>query len=176
MQFLSVKKWCSANAFPDTKQKHVYWKICKVRKIFDWLLRLRARKSEIKKNSDDVQRNVGMNIKSCMPEIIFSKKKKRFLNMRFSIIYILVQHSFFGDCFKAFLSVFYFNFSTSIIHGGRHFHSVIVNYCIVSCKISNELTEEIFNKTIYLLSQLCVKKLLRQCYGRSLSILRGLMC
>ena len=93
MQFLSVKKWCSANAFPDTKQKHVYWKICKVRKIFDWLLRLRARKSEIKKNSDDVQRNVGMNIKSCMPEIIFSKKKKKISK------YEIFNHLHFGPTF-----------------------------------------------------------------------------
>ena len=35
MQFLGVTKWCSANAFSDTKQKHFCWKICwKVRKIF----------------------------------------------------------------------------------------------------------------------------------------------
>ena len=32
--FLGVKKWCSANIFSDTKQKHVSWKICKVRKVF----------------------------------------------------------------------------------------------------------------------------------------------
>ena len=35
MQFLDVKKWCTANAFSDTKQKHVSGKICKVRKAFD---------------------------------------------------------------------------------------------------------------------------------------------
>ena len=34
MQFLGVKKYCSANVFPDTKQKHVGWKVFKVRKIF----------------------------------------------------------------------------------------------------------------------------------------------
>ena len=35
MQFLGVQKWCSANVFSDTKQeKHVCWKICKVRKVF----------------------------------------------------------------------------------------------------------------------------------------------
>ena len=33
MQFLGVKKWYSANIFSGTKQKHVCWKICKV-KIF----------------------------------------------------------------------------------------------------------------------------------------------
>ena len=30
MQFLGVQKWCSANVFPDTKQKHACWEICKV--------------------------------------------------------------------------------------------------------------------------------------------------
>ena len=35
MQFFGVKKWCSPNVFSDTKQKHVCWKICKVRKVFD---------------------------------------------------------------------------------------------------------------------------------------------
>ena len=33
MQFLGVKKWCSANVFSDTKQKHLCWKICKVKKV-----------------------------------------------------------------------------------------------------------------------------------------------
>ena len=66
MQFLGVKKWCSANISSDTKQKHVCWKICKVRKVFGCAagayyfqcqvllfsmlaLRLSTRKSEIKK-------------------------------------------------------------------------------------------------------------------------------
>ena len=31
---LGFKKWCSENIFSDTKQKHVCWKICKVRKFF----------------------------------------------------------------------------------------------------------------------------------------------
>ena len=31
--FMSVKKWCSANVFSDTKQKHVCLKMCKVRKV-----------------------------------------------------------------------------------------------------------------------------------------------
>ena len=34
MQFLGVKKYCSANVFPDTKQKHVDWKVFKVRMVF----------------------------------------------------------------------------------------------------------------------------------------------
>ena len=34
VQFLGVKKYCSANIFSDTKQKHVYWKICKARNVF----------------------------------------------------------------------------------------------------------------------------------------------
>ena len=32
---LGVKNWCSANVFSDTEQKHICWKICKVRKAFD---------------------------------------------------------------------------------------------------------------------------------------------
>ena len=30
MRFLSVKKWCSANVFSNTRQRDVCWKICKV--------------------------------------------------------------------------------------------------------------------------------------------------
>ena len=34
MRFLGVKKWCSANVISGTKQNHVSWKICQVRKGF----------------------------------------------------------------------------------------------------------------------------------------------
>ena len=34
MEFLGVQNWCSANVFSNTKQKHVCWEICKVRKVF----------------------------------------------------------------------------------------------------------------------------------------------
>ena len=43
-----------------------------------------------------------------MPEIMFSKKGA--LNIRFWIIYILVQILFFGDCFRAFYPVLFFIF------------------------------------------------------------------
>ena len=36
--FLGVRKWCSANTFPDTKQKHACWKICKLRRRFGCIL------------------------------------------------------------------------------------------------------------------------------------------
>ena len=39
IQFLGLKKWCSANVFSDTKQKHVCWKIFKVRKGFGCIVR-----------------------------------------------------------------------------------------------------------------------------------------
>ena len=32
---LGVKNRCSANVVSDTKQEHICWKICKVRKVFD---------------------------------------------------------------------------------------------------------------------------------------------
>ena len=31
-KFLGVRKWCNANDLPDIKQKHICWKICKLRK------------------------------------------------------------------------------------------------------------------------------------------------
>ena len=40
MQFLGFKKWRSANVFSDTKQKHICWKIFKVRKVFGCIARL----------------------------------------------------------------------------------------------------------------------------------------
>ena len=39
-QFLGVQKWCSANVFSNTKQKHVSWKIPKVRKVFGCVSRV----------------------------------------------------------------------------------------------------------------------------------------
>ena len=33
MQFLGVKKYCSANVFPDTKQKHVGWEVFKLERF-----------------------------------------------------------------------------------------------------------------------------------------------
>ena len=33
-KFLGVKKWSSANVFSKTKQKYVWWNICKVRKVY----------------------------------------------------------------------------------------------------------------------------------------------
>ena len=81
MQFLGVKKWCSATVFSDTKQKHssqkgfflhisfnikwvevrknseTFWakRYCKISDLFCWfllVLRLSARRSAIKKNFD----------------------------------------------------------------------------------------------------------------------------
>ena len=37
IHFLDVKKWLNANNLSDTKEKHVCWKICKVRKAFYWV-------------------------------------------------------------------------------------------------------------------------------------------
>ena len=34
LSFFSVKKWCSANVFSNTKRKNLCWKICKMRKVF----------------------------------------------------------------------------------------------------------------------------------------------
>ena len=39
MRFLDVKKWCSANAFSDTKQKNLGRKICEVREVFGCVAR-----------------------------------------------------------------------------------------------------------------------------------------
>ena len=34
IEFMSVKKWCSANVFSDTKQKHVFGKFVKSERLF----------------------------------------------------------------------------------------------------------------------------------------------
>ena len=34
---VGVKKWCCTIFFSDTKQKHVFWKICIIRKVFGFL-------------------------------------------------------------------------------------------------------------------------------------------
>ena len=67
MQFLAIKKWCSANIFSDTKQKHVWWKICKVRKVFGCVAGayyFLLENLKLKKNSHDVNWNVWTNIKT----------------------------------------------------------------------------------------------------------------
>ena len=132
MQFFSVKKWCSANVFSDTKQKHVSWKICKVRKIFDSLLGsclhfiFNVKRVEIRKMSEVFWANMFCWLWDFLLEI-WNQKKKKFdavywnmwinikklyarnnifnkiiPNMRFWIIYISVQILFLGDCFRMF--------------------------------------------------------------------------
>ena len=88
------------------KMSEVFWAklYCKMSNLF-WqsllALRLSAKKSEIKKNSDDVHSKMWTNITKlyARKKRFFSKKKN--LNMRFWIIYILVQ-IFLGDYFRAF--------------------------------------------------------------------------
>ena len=43
--------------------------------------------------------------------------------MRFWIIYILVQSSFFKDMSWLFSQIFFYNFLSSVNHGGRNFYS-----------------------------------------------------
>ena len=134
MQFLGIKKWCSANIFPDTKQKHVCWKICIVRKIFCcvsyilfslpnevsvnpvifvpffcwlWVFLLENLKS--KKLWWCPLERLGKYKKVYTRNNIF---KKGISNMRFWIIYILVQISFFfsGTTFGCFSRSFFLLF------------------------------------------------------------------
>ena len=124
MQFFGVKKWCRPNVFSNTKQKHGWWKICKVRKVFDcvsmsselrflkwvrfferncivkWVIffanfcslcnfLLENLKIKKKMMFDDVFWNVWANIK-----VLHARNnifKKIILNMRFRIIYNVVQ-------------------------------------------------------------------------------------
>ena len=82
-------------------------------------LRLSARKSEIKKNSDDVHWNVCAKIKTLYARNnIFLKKNPN---------YEILIHLNFGSNFvfwRAALGRF-FNFSSSANHCGRHFYSVL---------------------------------------------------
>ena len=125
MWFLGAKKWCSANVFSDTKQKHVCWKICKMRKVFGCASKFETFCKKIwnPKKSDDVQWNVWINIKKLsVQNNIF----KRIPNMRFWIIFTLVQILFFWrTALGRFNQCFFFNFSPSASHGGQHFYSAI---------------------------------------------------
>ena len=75
---------------------------------FCWLWDFLLENQKIRKNSDDVQWNVWTNINAL--HIRNNVFKKRILNIRFWIIYILVQISFFrtalGRFNQCFLSVF----------------------------------------------------------------------
>ena len=101
--------------FPDTKQKHVFWKICKVRKISGWLWDFLLENLKLKKNSDDVHQSVWRNRKSCVPEIIFLKKLKK--NSKYYILYHLnfgPNFVFLGTALRRFSRCFFFNFLTDI--------------------------------------------------------------
>ena len=138
MQFLGVRKCCSSNIFltPNRNmfagrllkwekilavfQEHIIFNVKwvetrKMSDLFRWLLlplRLSAGKSGIERNSDDVQQNLWT--KAVCP--------KRITNMRFWIIYILVQCSFFWR--TALGPVFVLvNFSLSANHGSWHYYS-----------------------------------------------------
>ena len=138
MQFLGVRKWCSSKIFltPNRNmfdgrslkwekilavfQEHIIFNVKwvetrKMSDLFRWLLlplRLSAGKSGIERNSDDVQQNLWT--KAVCP--------KRITNMRFWIIYILVQSSFFLG--TALGSVFFLaNFSLSANHSSWHYYS-----------------------------------------------------
>ena len=122
MQFLGVKKWCSANVFSDTKQKYVCWKVyfllflmtselrfVKSLTFFEWNYAVKQwviffasvcwlgdfllETPKLKNVPDNVHCNLWTNIKKLHDwNDIF---KERIPNMRFCIIYILVQISFF---------------------------------------------------------------------------------
>ena len=119
LQFLGVTKWCCANVFSDTEQKHVFWLYyesilfsmssesrsviwvmffewnCIVRwaiffPSFCWLWDFLLQNLKWKRNSKDVRWYIWANTNNMrMPEIIFSKK--RITNVTFWIIYILVH-------------------------------------------------------------------------------------
>ena len=131
MQFFGVKKWCGSNVFFDIKQKYVFWKICKVRKVFDCIAGAYYFQCQVSWGSknewgflrETVLRNelsfllvfVGFatfcwkiwklkNIKALYAcNNIF---KNRILNMRFWFIYILVQISVLGTALGRFSQCF----------------------------------------------------------------------
>ena len=98
---------------------------------------------KLENNSDDAHWNVWTNIKTLYAQNnIF---KKRVPNMRFWIIYILIQISFLGTALGRFIQCFFFNFSSSVNHCGRHFCSangsfsityIILSFLLQSYKIA----------------------------------------
>ena len=87
---------------------------------FCWLWDFLLEDLKIKKNSHDVHWSVWANIKALHAcNNIF---KKRIRSMRFWIIYILVQISFWGTALGRFSKCF-FNFLSPAKHGDRHFRS-----------------------------------------------------
>ena len=85
---------------------------------FCWLWDFLLENLKLKRNSDDVRWNVWANIKKLYAQNnIF---KKRIPNMTFWVIYILVQISILRTALGSF-SQFFFKFSSSANHGGRHF-------------------------------------------------------
>ena len=101
------------------KMSEVIWvkMYCKMGDLFRWFLLgliFSAINSGIKKIwwSDDGTHG----IKLYAPNNI---SKKKITNMRFGIIYILIQVSILWDCFWA----VFFNFSSSVKRGNQHFYS-----------------------------------------------------
>ena len=79
-----------------------FWKICQVRKIFGWLWDFLLENMKLKKTLMSTG-TYGQIYKSCTPKWYSQKNKKiQNRNIRFWIIYILVQISFFGYCVRVF--------------------------------------------------------------------------
>ena len=88
---------------------------------FSWLWGFLLEKMKIKKSSDDFHWNVWTNTKTLfVRNNIF---KKRIPNLRFWIIYILVEISLLGTTLGRFSQLFFY-FSSSANHGGQNFYSV----------------------------------------------------
>ena len=100
---------------------------------FCWLWHFLLENLKLKRISDNIHWNVWTNIKKFYAwNSIFKKKKKekKNPNMRFWIIYLLVQRIiyilYFGDCFRAFWPVcVFFHFLQAANHGGQHLYSAL---------------------------------------------------
>ena len=138
MLFSGVKKWCKANVFSDTKQKHIWWRILKAERFFLCCGSILFSMLRFVKCVRFSQRNCIVKwvilFASCcwfwnflLEKNMMStgtcgriwKKlydqnntfKTRIPNMRFWIIYILVQILFWGGTVLGrFSQFFFFNF------------------------------------------------------------------
>ena len=127
-----VFDWCGSTSFSTSSElRFVKWvkffvRNCIVKWViffasFCWLWDFLLENLKIKKNSDDVHWNVWTNIKAL--HVYNNIFKKIILNMRFWIIYILDQISFFGTALRRFSQWFFLYFLSLANHGGRHFYS-----------------------------------------------------
>ena len=116
---ISNVRWVEVRKMSEILWEKLYYKMTDLFLLCVFLL-----EDDVHEDDDDVHWHEWMNIKKLYARNnIFKKKIKKIQRWDFWIIYILVQISFLGDCFRVLLASIFFHFLSSANNGCQHFYS-----------------------------------------------------